>query len=117
MSYEYMEFDGTEPKVDILKIYAAFNDGTQNPLIYIETICYNLDLPVDELTIAILGEHVYTPNLNNDFTTGVCFDHLLKFDQMTDYEGFLRLVEYSEKRNKFRKELQQDLTKQQKGEK
>lgn len=112
--YEYLNYDGTEPKLNILKIYEAFHTGMQNPLIYIEALCYHLDLPVDDLTMAILGEHVYTPNCINDFTERNPNDHLLKFDQMTDYEGFLQLVEYADRRKKVLNCLREDLANQMK---
>jgi len=112
-NFEYMDFDGTEPKLNILKLYAAFHNGTQKPLIYIQTLCYHLDLPVDNLTMAILGEHVYTPNCNDDFSDLQCpTDHLLKFEQMTDYEGFLKLIAYADKRKKVFNALKEDSAKQ-----
>ena len=115
MNHEYLNYDGTEPKMDIMEIYAAFNNGTQNPLHYIETLCYHLDLPVDTLTFAILGDHVYTPDYENNFFANNSNGEDLKFYQMTDYEGFQRLVEYAEKRRKCLEELQKDLTEQLKG--
>lgn len=114
--YEYLSYDGTEPKKDIQEIYDAFNNGTQNPLHFIETLCYHLNLPLDDLIIAVLGEHVYTPDYDNNFFEKYPNKEQLKYYQMTDYEGFKKLIEYAQKRTKVLKELQQNLANQLKGE-
>ena len=115
MNHEYLSYDSTEPKMDIQEIYDAFNNGTKNPLHFIETLCYHLNLPVDDLTFAILGDHVYTPDYNNNFFTKYPDEENLKYYQMTDYEGFQRLIEYAQKREKVQRELEEVLMNQLKG--
>ncbi len=114
--YEYLHYDGTEPKKDIQEIYDAFNNGTEKPLHYIETLCYHLDLPIDNLTMAILGNHIYTPDYDNNFFENNPYGTNVKYYQMTDYEGFQELVAYAQKRRKVLKDLEEDLVNQLKGE-
>ncbi len=115
MSYEYLSYDGTEPKMSTHEIFSAFYNGAEKPLHFIETLCYHLNLPVDDLTLAILSDHIYTPDYENNFFAQIPNKENLKFYQMTDFEGFQRLVIYSKKREKCLKELQKDLINQIKG--
>lgn len=116
MSSEYPNYDGTEPKIDVQEIYDAYHNGAKNPLHFIETLCYHLDLPVDDVTIDLLGDHVYTPDYENNFFGKNPCGEDLKFEQMTDYKGFRKLLEYAQKRKKCLKKLHQDLAEQMKGE-
>lgn len=55
---------------------------------------------------------MYTPDYNNNFFAKYSDKENLKYYQMTDYEGFQRLIEYAQKREKVQRELEKDLMNQ-----
>ena len=116
MKYGYPTYDETDEKKTIEELDSIFNSGITKPLIDIEALCHCLNLPYDEIVFMVLENHIYTPDIDNDFFHGFSDNEDSICIQMTDYEGFQKLIRYAQTREEHLDELKQCFSKALKGE-